>query len=285
MSGQSSPDLLAEATRKKLEAEALKIAAEAVDVGRHPFSRPGTWMPLLLAVGTAIGGLITAYYSFQVREIEVSAARLDSERALIEADRRKLALEQAAAELDRRVTDLQRNEDRLRSEIGRLQQEREQTSAEIARIRGEVEAAERRLASIAAAPDPVAAATAIGEGLGRTAAQITGLAATLERQSGRVFLHFRGALDRSVMRNLETRLEAAGYTVPGIERVAGDWSSSVRYFHDEDAELARDVAGMVTEFFTGVCALPAPIATSRLTLRAPRGQIEVWVSQNCGPAR
>ena len=62
---------------EKLPAEAEKLRAEARDLQRPPFGRPSTWIPLLLAIGAGMGGVLTGYFQWQlsISTAATSAAR------------------------------------------------------------------------------------------------------------------------------------------------------------------------------------------------------------------
>lgn len=65
------------------DSEEIKISKEIekleIEIGhlKHPFSRPSTWIPMMLAVA----GFLTAYTQFQKSDLEVQASALNAEKA------------------------------------------------------------------------------------------------------------------------------------------------------------------------------------------------------------
>lgn len=59
------------------------------------------------------------------------------------------------------------------------------------------------------------------------------------------------------------------WNAPGVEYVARGCDNSIRYFHDEDRSLASEANTLLGNTFT----------IKRSSLRAPKGQIELWVQQ------
>ena len=95
------------------------------------------------------------------------------------------------------------------------------------------------------------------------------------------FIQFRGAVQRGTMDSLRARLAAAGFVAPGVERVDRQFGSAVRYFHVEDRTVADSAAAIARAFLQprSSTALPIPVQSmAGRGFRAPRGQIEVWIS-------
>jgi hypothetical protein len=262
---------------EKLLAEAEKLRAETRELGRHPFARPGTWIPLLLAISAGAGGLLTGYYQWQVKRVEVAEATSAAEAALLEAEKKTLAADRAAFELQQAKEELIETNLNLSAEIEQKRQAVEQARQELAGLQGTIESAQ---AQLAAGADTAAGAAAQTE-LASAAQAIQSISANLQRQSGTVFLQFKGSVARDKMRALQRELQGLGYNAPGAERVDSDYTTEVRYFHDADAELAEQVANDIEAFLKDACNLVVDIATKRLTLRAPPSQVEVWLSLNC----
>jgi hypothetical protein len=97
-----------------------------------------------------------------------------------------------------------------------------------------------------------------------------------------VYIQFRGSLTRGLVDTLRQEFAKAGLTAPGAERKETTFTSSVRYFHAQDKELADSITRMTTRF-TGsrgidIGALPVQDLSGR-GFRARRGQIEVWINR------
>jgi len=101
-------------------------------------------------------------------------------------------------------------------------------------------------------------------------------------QSRIVFIQFQGSVARPLMQQLRQQFNRAGFVSPDVERVtSGQFSSSVRYFHPEDAATAESVANIARAFVQQqrlqVPSLPLQNFSGR-GFTAPRGQVEVWLS-------
>lgn len=97
-----------------------------------------------------------------------------------------------------------------------------------------------------------------------------------------VFLQFKGDIHRDIIRQLQSNISKAGYTAPGIEYVAGNYTSEVRYFHPVDSTYARSVQELTQEFMNGT-NFRVNVGIRDLTraqFNAPEGQIEVWIAMD-----
>ena len=98
-----------------------------------------------------------------------------------------------------------------------------------------------------------------------------------------VYIQFRGTISRDLVNELRARINGAGYNAPGVERIDRSFATAVKYFHPEDEALAAEIARQTREFFAGRrCPLSiSPKDASGSGLRAPVGQVEVWIDLNC----
>jgi hypothetical protein len=75
-----------------------------------------------------------------------------------------------------------------------------------------------------------------------------------------------------------------GMPVPGVERVAGKYGNSVRYFHEADRESAEKVKSSAIDFFT---ERKCPISDielldlSKSQFKVDEGQLELWIHHSC----
>lgn len=280
------------AEAERILAEAAKIRAEAADLARPRWQNPSVFIPLLLAFGTGFGGLLSAYYTVQIKRSEVAEARLAGREELITLRQGKAELEAEAAQLRASVAERTADRDRLAAEARRLSERREALEQDVVDADRRREDAlrrldeiERALAAANAAAQAQALPPAVRQGLVAAEQSAQAAAQSLERGRTTVYLQFRGDIDRDIMRALQARLAAAGYRVPGIERVAAEYGNEVRYFHPEDADAAREILGLVQQHFAGECRLRTPAAARQLRLTAPRGNIEVWIGATTGTCR
>lgn len=133
------------------------------------------------------------------------------------------------------------------------------------------------------APEPAPCPEAIGGGGPLATPPAAGVPAVGPEQASRVFIQFAGALSREAVIELAQALTARGWPVQGADRGGERITSAfglneVRFFHPEDAALARALADELGAM-AGMAAAPAVADLSRAGLRAPRGQLEVWISR------
>ena len=103
----------------------------------------------------------------------------------------------------------------------------------------------------------------------------------LARVSSRiVFIQYRGTVPESLVTHLRERFRTGGFAAPLPERIATPFTSSIRYFHPGDLELADSVASMISDYLIAAHVdHSVPVQEAPMTrLRAPEGQIEVWLS-------
>jgi DNA repair exonuclease SbcCD ATPase subunit len=261
MPGPEDADAIARlrAETAKVEAEAAKLRAETEALARAPWKQPSIYIPLLLAIAGGTGGLTAGYFDWKIRTSEFAKQEL-------ELQRRILTLRQEQLELA----------SMLRSERAALEEQTAALRVEAQRLAQEVAAAKAALDSLGAAWEEAAAS------LAEIGSRVETTTAALDRARYTVFLHFRGALSREVMRNLQQQLVTRGYRVPGIERIDLNFGNDIRYFHADDSGAAEEIAGIVREAFGGGCTLRQPLATRSMNLPAPRGNIEVWIGSTTG---
>ncbi len=95
-----------------------------------------------------------------------------------------------------------------------------------------------------------------------------------------VYIQFRGDLKRSLINDLRASLETGGYSLPGAERLAGEYDNLVKYFRAEGQPSADALLEATTTFFA---ARGCPIS-----LRAVPGKsssvtapLELWLAHSC----
>lgn len=100
----------------------------------------------------------------------------------------------------------------------------------------------------------------------------------------RVFVQFAGVLSRQEVREVSLKLENEGWNVQGTER-GGERTAQavgidqVRYFHNEDEDLAKHLATKYNELasWSGFDQLAVAFVAGHES-RVPGGHLEVWTS-------
>jgi hypothetical protein len=125
-----------------------------------------------------------------------------------------------------------------------------------------------------------AAPTDLSESAPQPAAEAKAVATVF---SNVLYIQFQGQLTRELINELRGVYQKDGIGTPAAERLAGQYKSSVRFFHDEDRVQAEAVADRATRFFTEKkCALAVDVEDITATRsRVPRGQLELWINHQC----
>lgn len=94
-----------------------------------------------------------------------------------------------------------------------------------------------------------------------------------------VLIQFRNEGSRSTAEALRSALSAAGFFAPGVDRVEGNYSNSIRYFHKDDQALAGQVNEIVRNFLKSknMALGGEPQYLSSLRNNSQSGQIEIWL--------
>ena len=194
----------------KLLAETEKLRAEAKDIARHPLARPSTWIPLLLAIGAGAGGLITGYYQYQVKKIEVAEATSAAELALLEAERKKVAADRDVLKLEQTNWSLTSENKILANELELKRQQAKEEEQTLAMLRAQIAAAQAQLAGASVTPGAVAAAltqlNSAAEGL-----------ATITSKTPKGSTYVVTGVPPSEVERMRKLLELEGSTIESVE--------------------------------------------------------------------
>jgi hypothetical protein len=98
-----------------------------------------------------------------------------------------------------------------------------------------------------------------------------------------VYLHFANEKDRVKIRSLQKDLIESGFSVPGIQRVDGNYKIDIRFFHPEDLVLVGSIEQIIKDHLRteGITIEKIPVKNfSKTTLqnKTPLGLIEVWIN-------
>ena len=75
--------------------------------------------------------------------------------------------------------------------------------------------------------------------------------------------------------DIQKRLKEAGWYAPGIDLVKGNYNSLVKYFHQEDSQLADRVVALAKDV-GGI----QPLAIKGYESKVPVGQLEIWIGNS-----
>ena len=71
---------------------------------------------------------------------------------------------------------------------------------------------------------------------------------------------------KTLMLEIQKKFDQNSWNVPGIEHKSGGCDNSIRYFNDEDRDLANQANVLLNNKYN----------IRKINLRAPKGQIELW---------
>jgi hypothetical protein len=94
-----------------------------------------------------------------------------------------------------------------------------------------------------------------------------------------ILVQFRNEQSRAVFDELRQVLNRNGLIVPGPDRVDASFTSSIRFFHEEDRALAERVFDETKKFFQArqISVNPTMQNFSKSNFKALSGQIEIWI--------
>lgn len=303
-SGPQAPPIQAQSEERirqlqleKLEREIAKLKAEFVDLSRSPWSKPANVVPMLIGILGVTGAWVQYVHStekFAMATERFEAVKQKHEEELEKRADKLAAAQRNLAEAERKFADKQKELVSVQNDLEGRKQDYDQMVRLTSLKQIELQDAQERFAKLQAEINDVASA---GGATSQGNARLAGLAADAGRaatQAGQqasrplVYIQFRGTLQRTLMRQLQEQLQAENYQAPGVERVAGSYGNSVRYFFSEDSDTADKVSAIVNRFFVlKGCPLSPPgspqlVDPRSLSATPARGQIEIWIHHSCG---
>ncbi|HEX9653775.1 MAG TPA: hypothetical protein VGA99_08690 [bacterium] len=97
-----------------------------------------------------------------------------------------------------------------------------------------------------------------------------------------VYIQFKNSAYRDQIARLQNDLNNEGVVAPGIEQVDADYGNSIRYFHDQDRDLAERVHKIADGFFQdeGVYwhVEIQDLSDAKMSENTSPGRVEVWIN-------
>lgn len=84
------------------------------------------------------------------------------------------------------------------------------------------------------------------------------------------YIQYAGNAQKDTAAKMQQELKANSWLVPGIEKVGGNYSNTIRYFHDEDQYLAIRAKELLGGNYMAK-------RIYNYENKAPKGQIEIWI--------
>lgn len=94
-----------------------------------------------------------------------------------------------------------------------------------------------------------------------------------------VLIQFRDNQSRSTAEALRKELTDNNLIAPGVDQIDAEFTSSIRFFHEEDRALAEKVADITKKFLTSknIAFNPVIQSLSKSRQTGQPGQIEIWI--------
>jgi hypothetical protein len=89
------------------------------------------------------------------------------------------------------------------------------------------------------------------------------------------YIQYNDSTNAEKIRAFQTSLKSKDWIAPGIDYVAGNYNNIVKYFNDEDKDLAQRAADIAKANFNSNFQV-VPILSSKY--KVPKGQIEIWIN-------
>lgn len=85
-----------------------------------------------------------------------------------------------------------------------------------------------------------------------------------------IYIHFSNKSKIDAISKFQKLFDNVNWKAPGIEYKAVGCDNSIRYFNDEDRELANKANSLLGNLYT----------IKKINMVAPKGQLEVWINNN-----
>lgn len=88
-----------------------------------------------------------------------------------------------------------------------------------------------------------------------------------------VYIQYSNKANKKGVKAVQNILKNNLWIAPGIEFVAGTYSNRIKYFHEEDRDLANQINELLENKYV-------PLRIYNFETRVPKGQLEVWINNN-----
>lgn len=274
---------------EKIKEEISKIKIESLEITRSSWLKPSNILSVVVGL-VGLSSAITQYVHDENRmKIITERHKLEQKELQIKLDETKKELNNVEVELTnkRKIMDLTQSDFELAS------QDLEEMRSLISIKQNELQNANDQLTKIQIKMEHVMLTANLEPQVGDQIAALTNdakLAAeqiTLQSLRSLVYIQFRGTLKRSLMRQLQSKLQEENYQTPSLERKAGQYNNNILYFFPEDLESAKKASTIVNDFFSiNNCSIfpkIMPVLASPETQSSPppRGQIKILIHHSC----
>ncbi|MBC7450662.1 MAG: hypothetical protein H7259_04155 [Cytophagales bacterium] len=87
-----------------------------------------------------------------------------------------------------------------------------------------------------------------------------------------IYIQYSNARNQQAVQHIQSVLKENKWTAPGIEYVKGNYANTIKYFHDEDREIANEANALLGNGYKVI-----KINNPAFEKSVPKGQVELWV--------
>lgn len=88
-----------------------------------------------------------------------------------------------------------------------------------------------------------------------------------------IYIQFSNKIKKDEVKAIQDKLKSKAWFAPGVEFIPGNYQNTIRYFHDEDWEIANQANKILEEKYV-------IIKVKSYENKVPKGQIELWINNN-----
>jgi len=90
-----------------------------------------------------------------------------------------------------------------------------------------------------------------------------------------VYIQFSNDNDRKEVEGIQQKFISSKWIAPGIQQVSGSYTNMIKYFHDEDEDIANEANVLLGNKYKII-----PSISPKYQKLVPKGQIEIWIADN-----
>ena len=90
-----------------------------------------------------------------------------------------------------------------------------------------------------------------------------------------IYIQYSNIAKRDDVEKIQKIFKNNKWIAPGIECVKGKYTNIIKYFHDEDRDIANEANNLMGNTYKVI-----QISNPEYEKSVPKGQIEIWISNN-----
>lgn len=90
------------------------------------------------------------------------------------------------------------------------------------------------------------------------------------------YIQYRSKELRPLAKKMQDTLQSTGWLAPGIEMINGNYSNSIKYFHEDDEKIAKNLAARLKGTIQRDFKI---VSMTGSKYKVPKGQLETWIGE------